>query len=81
MADRSVAEVSREIERLEKHAETLEDKVHSLEIRLVVINEQTSELKSDVDSIYGHFSWIWRVVGGIVIGAAGAFVISGGLSP
>jgi hypothetical protein len=79
MARRTVKEVSDDLDKLIDRTDVVRQSINDLELKLALLQQRTDDIEKDLSGIFGSFSWAWRAVGGLLIAAVVAFVISGGL--
>lgn len=79
MARRTVKEVSDDLDKIIDRCELVKQNINDLELKLALLQQKTHSIEADLLGIFSSFSWAWRAVGGLMIAAVVAFVISGGL--
>lgn len=59
---------------------SLEGRVNAIETRVAVAESNIAEIREDIAGIKDNTTWILRLVIGGLIGAAIAFIVSGGFA-
>ena len=79
MARRTVKEVSDDLDKLFDRCELVKQNINDLELELALLQQKTHNIEASLMGVLSSFTWAWRAVGGLMIAAVVAFVISGGL--
>ena len=80
MARQTVDQVSDDLDKLTDRCEEVRKDVNSLELKLALLYQKTHTVEKDLAGLLSSFSWALRTVFGLILAAAVAFIISGGLS-
>jgi len=79
VARQTVDQVSDDLDKLVNKCDDIRKDITSLELKLALLHQKTHTVEKDLAGVLSSFSWAWRTVLGLLMAAAVAFVISGGL--